>query len=243
MREYILKIRDIEIPYYIKNYKKSKTIKIFFKEDRLTITKSPYVPKRIAENLIFKNKEKIYQTYKEIYEKKKNVKSNWQDGQIILYLGEKYNIDIIYENQKRISTNIDKENKKIIVILPFECYGYEKENVKKAIVNLYRKQTEIILKDKLDYWSKKTNIDYKEYTVRDAKTKYGSCIPSTKQLRFTSRLIMLKEEAIDAVIVHELCHIVYPNHQKEFYDLIYKFIPNYKEIDKYLKECSKYIRM
>ena len=78
--------------------------------------------------------------------------------------------------------------------------------------------------------------------VRDAKTKYGSCIPKTKALHFTSRLVMLKDEAIDAVIVHELCHIVHPNHSKDFYKLVERYIPNYKEIDRYLKKSSKYIR-
>ena len=52
---------------------------------------------------------------------------------------------------------------------------------------------------------------------------------------------MLKEEAIDAIIVHELCHIVHPNHSKYFYNLVETYIPNYKEIDKYLKENSKLI--
>ena len=73
------------------------------------------------------------------------------------------------------------------------------------------------------------------------KQKYGSCIPKTKALHFSSRLVMLKEEAIDAIIVHELCHIVHPNHSKDFYNLVESYIPNYKEIDKYLKENSKLI--
>ena len=52
---------------------------------------------------------------------------------------------------------------------------------------------------------------------------------------------MLKDEAIDAVVVHELSHIVYPNHSKDFYKLIEKYMPNYKELDKYLKEKSKMV--
>ena len=67
-------------------------------------------------------------------------------------------------------------------------------------------------------------------------------MPKTKELHFTSRLVMLKDEAIDAVIVHELCHIVHPNHSKDFYKLVERYIPNYKEIDQYLKINSKYIR-
>ncbi len=52
---------------------------------------------------------------------------------------------------------------------------------------------------------------------------------------------MLPEDKVDAIIVHELCHILHNNHSKEFYELVKKYIPNYEEIDKWLKENSKAI--
>ena len=69
----------------------------------------------------------------------------------------------------------------------------------------------------------------------------GSCIPSKKILHFSNRFIMLPEDKVDAIIVHELCHIIHSNHNKEFYELVKKYIPNYDEIDKWLKENSKMI--
>ena len=109
------------------------------------------------------------------------------------------------------------------------------------IRRVFKNNTEVILQDRLPYWSKITKIDYTSVKVKDAKTRYGSCIPSKKALHFSSRLIMLPEKAIDAVIVHELCHIIHPNHSKNFYELVEKYIPNYKEIDKYLKRNNKLI--
>ena len=47
---------------------------------------------------------------------------------------------------------------------------------------------------------------------------------------------MLPPEIIDYVIVHELSHIKYLNHQKEFYDYLKVFLPNYKYLEKRLKE-------
>ena len=52
---------------------------------------------------------------------------------------------------------------------------------------------------------------------------------------------MLPEDKVDAIIVHELCHIIHSNHNKEFYELVKKYIPNYDEINKWLKENSKII--
>ena len=243
MKEYVVKIKDIEIPYYIKNYKSAKSIKLYFKEDRLVITKSPYVAKKEAEKLILNNIDEIYNTYKAILGQNQNRKPNWCDGQEILYKGEKFRIKTIYIERLQININIDKEERIINISIPTKYKDSEELYVKKAIIQLYKKKTEEILDIKLPYWSEKTNIRYNVVTIRDARTKYGSCIPKTKALHFTSRLIMLKEEAIDAVVVHELCHIIHPNHSKEFYDLVQSFIPNYKQIDKYLKDCSKFIRI
>ena len=43
---------------------------------------------------------------------------------------------------------------------------------------------------------------------------------------------------IEAVIVHELCHIVHPNHSPAFYNLVKTYIPDYEKIDQKLKKLS-----
>lgn len=240
--QYIIKIKDLNIPFCVKNYKTAKTMKIYFKEDGLVVTKSPYIPKREVDKFIKQNEEKIYEEYKKIEEKKRLKLSRWKTGQTFFYKGENYIIDIIYHEKNRIVINIDEENKVFKIILPNKLNKAEEEiYIKKAVKKVFKENTEIILKERLEYLSKKTNISYNSVNVRDAKTKYGSCIPKTKSLHFSSRLVMLNKEAIDAVIVHELCHIVHPNHSKEFYDLVKKYIPNYDEINIYLKKIGKLI--
>ena len=235
--QYLLKIKDLEIPFCIKNYKTSKSIKIYFKRNCLTVTKSPYIPKKEVDKLLKKYEEKIYQEYKKMIEQKSKTNERWETGKTILYSGEEYIINKSYHEQNKLNIKIDKENKMFYIFIPNQI---EKEEetvlIQKGVLKLFKENTESILKEKLPIWSKKTNISYNSVKVRDAKTKFGSCISKTKALHFTSRLVMLKEEAIDAIIVHELCHIVHPNHSKEFYNLIEQYIPNYKEISKYLKK-------
>ena len=52
---------------------------------------------------------------------------------------------------------------------------------------------------------------------------------------------MLNENIIDAIIVHELCHIVHANHGKEFYNLVRNYIPDYDEKNKWLKQNGNII--
>ena len=240
--ENILKVKDIKIPITIKNYRTAKTMKIYFKEEGLVVTKSPYVPKREVDKFIKQNEEKIYEKYKKMEEIKRLKKGRWENGQDILYDGDLYKIVKIYHEENNVSIKINKEAKE------FKIYVYNKLQkeeedyfIKKVVRNMFKENTENILQERLPYWSEKTNISYNSVKVRDAKTKYGSCKPKTKALHFSSRLVMLNKEAIDAIIVHELCHIIHPNHSKNFYELVKKYIPNYDEINIYLKKNSKFI--
>lgn len=240
--QYILKIKDIEIPFCIKNYKTAKSMKMYFKEECLTITKSPYIPKREVKRFIIQNEEKVYEEYKKIIELKHLKKGRWETGQDILYNGELYKIFKLYHKEDTVSVRVEEETKTFKIFLSNQIQKEEENQcIQKAVKKLFKENTEEILQERLPYWSKETNISYNSVKVRDAKTKYGSCVPKTKALHFSSRLVMLKKEAIDAIIVHELCHIVHPNHSKQFYGLVKKYIPNYEEINTYLRKNSKLI--
>ena len=238
---YILKVKDAEIPLSIQNYKKSKSIKLYFREGVLKVTKSPYISKKQVDRLIKNNEEKIYEEYKKILEKDKLSNEKWRTGDIILYKGKEYKINKKYDEKNSVRINLNEELKTFEISIPLSSRKNEEEYILKVIRRVFKNNTEVILQDRLPYWSKITKIDYTSVKVKDAKTRYGSCIPSKKALHFSSRLIMLPEKAIDAVIVHELCHIIHPNHSKNFYELVEKYIPNYKEIDKYLKRNNKLI--
>ncbi len=242
---YILKIKDLEIPLNIQNYKRSKSIKLYFKEGILKVTKSPYVHKREVDKLIKNNEEKIYEEYKKLKEKKSINSTRWENGSNILYKGEEYIINKHYNQKNNVRIEIDEELKKVEITLPLTIKETKEEEkyILNVIRKLFKNNTEIILQERLPYWSNVTRISYSSVSVKDAKTRYGSCVPSKKALHFSSRLVMLQKDEIDAVIVHELCHIVYPNHSKKFYELVEKYITNYKQIDKKLKKNGKLIEL
>ena len=64
--------------------------------------------------------------------------------------------------------------------------------------------------------------------ITSAKTRFGSCSPQNR-LCFSLYLMRYPKEFIEYVVVHELAHTVYHNHSKNFYNLISKYMPDYKE--------------
>ena len=69
-------------------------------------------------------------------------------------------------------------------------------------------------------------------TIRKMKSRLGSNSKRTKTLNFSTILIHYSVPIIDSVVVHELAHIKEFNHSKKFYDVVYKYCPNYKEYRK-----------
>ena len=237
-----LKLKDKEIPINIKNYKNSKTVKIYFKSNILNVTK----PKRLPMNIVFKmikeNEEDLYKKYLKIISSEVDTIKQWKTGEKIYYQGNEYKILREYRNTMNVSVRIEKQTKTMRIILPKIITQEEiKPYVDKTMKQLLKWNTEAMIAKRLPYWSKITGIKYNDVKVRDATSRYGSCMPSKKNLYFSSRLIMLPEDKVDAVIVHELCHMKYKYHNEQFYNLVEQYIPNYSEIDRWLKDNGKLI--
>lgn len=86
-----------------------------------------------------------------------------------------------------------------------------------------------------EYYSKLIGVSYGRITIRNQKTKWGSC-SSKGNLNFNCLLMLLPDEIVDAVIVHELCHRKEMNHSDKFYKEVLKVMPDYKERNKILKK-------
>ena len=91
-----------------------------------------------------------------------------------------------------------------------------------------------ILPDKVAYWSQKMGVAPSGLKVTTARKRYGSC-NGKNSLCFSCFLMNSPDEAIDLVVVHELCHIKVRNHGPAFYALLGQYLPDYQERKKLLK--------
>ena len=78
-------------------------------------------------------------------------------------------------------------------------------------------------------------VDYGRITVRDQRTRWGSC-SAKGNLNFNWRLILAPGEVLDYVVVHELAHRREMNHSKRFWSLVEMVLPDYERRRRWLKE-------
>lgn len=132
---------------------------------------------------------------------------------------------------KMIAENSDKIEKARKKVLP--KYELFKEADAEEETKLRKKAMEI-LPGKVRFYSQLIGVSPARVTITGARTRFGSC-SGKNSISFSFYLMRFPEEAIDYVVVHELCHILHHNHSKEFYKAIEKILPDYKEREKLLR--------
>ena len=107
---------------------------------------------------------------------------------------------------------------------------YSNEEIRSFIA----KAKEIIPK-KVEFYADKMGVTYNKITIRCQRTRWGSC-SSKGNLNFNCLLVLLPDELIDSVVVHELCHRKQMNHSTKFYAEIEKVFPDYNHCRQWLKQ-------
>lgn len=166
------------------------------------------------------------------------------------YKGNIYKYSVIRKNIKNIYITI--KNGAVIVIAPkivedkqieelvnkkvkWICKKLEDEELKKERKDLYTKEEFIeIVSELTSQLVKETGLRPNKIRIKAIKYAWGSC-SENKNITINLKLIQYSKEAIKYVILHELCHLKYMNHSKDFWNLVYMYMPQYKEVRKKLK--------
>ena len=98
-----------------------------------------------------------------------------------------------------------------------------------------RERAKSVLAQRTAYFARQVGVIYGRITVRDQKTRWGSC-SQTGNLNFNFRLILAPLEVLDYVVVHELCHRRQMNHSTQFWQEVAQVLPDYRKRKAWLTE-------
>lgn len=80
----------------------------------------------------------------------------------------------------------------------------------------------------------RTGLHALRWSVRDMKSRWGSCTPASKSIRLSSRLASYPENCAVYVAIHELCHLIERSHNARFHSLVEAACPSWKELRAHL---------
>ena len=98
-----------------------------------------------------------------------------------------------------------------------------------------KRKAQIAIPMRTDYWAELIGVSYNRISIRNQKTRWGSC-SIDGNLNFHMMLVMMPDEIRDYVMIHELCHRKHMNHSTEFWNEVGKYDSEYKAHRKWLKD-------
>lgn len=201
--------------------------------------KSYYISVEKGIGVILKGKPiSIEQANKLILKKAKwildkvDLVSSISDGEIVTgsriqYLGRKYYVEIIIENDSP-KINIDFTESKFKITLPNQLNS--QENLQQAFENYFRIKAQEKIEPILKKKSNLTGLQYNNVKFMKLEKRWGSCTPSNTII-ININAIKLPFSLIEYLVVHELVHTKIKSHSKEFWAELSKYISNWKELD------------
>ena len=148
-------------------------------------------------------------------------KRQYINGETHLYLGRQYKLMLV-----EASSNEVKLYKGKIII------SHKKNTKPSTVLNKWYKQkaTEqfnTVLQTKINLFTN-YNIEDPEISIRTMSKRWGSCTAKGKVI-LNPELIKASKGSIEYVVIHELCHLIHHNHNKAFYELQEKIMPDWKK--------------
>ena len=103
-----------------------------------------------------------------------------------------------------------------------------------AIERWYRRAARAEIAPRLDEAAAALGCSYTALTIRNQRTRWGSC-SATGAMSFNWRLLLAPEEVLDYVVWHEACHLVHLDHSPRFWALLARYRPGYSGPQRWLR--------
>ena len=218
---------------YTVNKARVKNFYITIQNGEVVIKAPWYVTSSQIQDVVESKRQWIMQKLEE-YQTSRRKAKDYADGEKFQILGENYFLNIYYKDINNAILNV--ENGKIVIILPLRYADEDNtEQIKKMIDKMYYMIAEREVEAAMEKTRKMVGLAPEEYRIKKTKSVWGSC-SSNKKITINQNLMMYSRKAIEYVVLHEVCHLKYMNHSKNFWAMVEKYMPDYKEAEKELKK-------
>jgi predicted metal-dependent hydrolase len=218
-------------------YSKRKTLSLQVKPDLSVIINAPIkTSDKYLEKILANKANWILAKQKYFAENKKFPRQkNYEDGEKFIFLGMEYSLKI----ERDLLNNVCIKGSNLVV----KSTIINKVKIKNLIDNFYKNEAIKIISERFQICQFQTLehniICNAPIKFRKMRARWGNCT-SRGEITFNSELVKTPIECIDYVIIHELCHLVEFNHSKNFYNLVARFLPDWKFRKKKLNEFAEY---
>lgn len=232
MRE--LKIGDTVINYTIRKSKKAKNVSIFVGLDGVEVVAPQGVTDDRIIPVVEKKREWIFNKVESFEALSKQIRGKFASGENLVYQGNNYSLKVVDSDCRYTRVSCDPEGFVIYVnkLLPLDKRQTE---IRKKLEQWYIVEAKKLFQARIKIYKQELGVQFNAVRIRNQRTRWGSC-SGKGNLNFNWRLVLAPIIIVDYVVVHELCHLKYMNHGREFWQLVESQIPDYKNRKRWLRQ-------
>ena len=215
---------------------KRKSVSISITDTLEVIVKAPYyVSEQEIEHMVAKHENWIKETQRQ--KKVHQTAKDWLTKGELTFLGQPKRIQLI--ESKKNQSCIKCIDDTFMITVP---YSTDRIAIEALMYAYWKKEAYSLLTDLTEDYCKTLGLTYGRITIRNQKTRWGSC-SSKGNLSYNIRLLGAPIEVIKYVVLHEVMHLKYFNHSQVFWRAIEEQMPNYKKHQDYLKTQGIFLGM
>ncbi len=210
------------IPFHL-SYSKRKSLEITVHPNGSVVVKAPLgTDETFVECLVYKRVRWIRRQIRYFTQfEPRTPKRRFVGGESHLYLGRKYRLKIR-----------QSETDKVLLKRGFfhiQAIEDKPEHIALLLEEWYRSKADVYFSQVFEecwHHFQKKGADKPLLKIRNMKTRWGS-FSRKGGITLNLELIKAPRECIEYVVIHELCHLLHPNHGTEFYNLLEHFLPDW----------------
>ncbi len=207
---------------------KRRTVALIVEHDGSITVRAPVrLPESAIREFVEKHVDWVEKKKAEMHTIVPTQSKKYQPGETFLYLGKEYALEAVAG-----------QHKKLVLDDRFKIAESALKDAELVFQYWYRQQAKQWIVERVKHLAELHQLHYEKIKITSARTRWGSCSPKNT-LNFSWRLILTPPDVIDYVIIHELAHTVHHNHSKRFWNLVEKFLPDYKERRKQLRHYGQ----
>jgi predicted metal-dependent hydrolase len=150
------------------------------------------------------------------------IKPSFQEDTTLSYFGKNYPTII---NKNQATNNLEVVDGKFEVNI--KSAKLSSSALKKLYEDWLIDKAQGIFEDKVEKHSKRIGVRIKRIAIKNLRNRWGS-LTNKGVVNLNLNLIKAPEDVIDYIVLHELCHLKIKEHSHHYWDLLYKFMPNYR---------------
>ena len=153
-------------------------------------------------------------------------------GESFPYLGRNYRLKVQEGHQVGVCLSGGYLR---ATIRPAEQGEHQALRIQQYLQNWYRSRALERLQDKTHRYAEQIGVSPAGISVRNFKSRWGSC-DKKGEVVFNWNIIKAPHSIVDYVVIHELCHLIHPNHSNDFWQVVGRFDTDYLGHRQWLKE-------